>query len=166
MRQAIWYSKQPTLSFSTGQTRVIASVGATRTRWRTNDMIHYLCRAGHTIVPGTVPVGSILYHGAITGPHIPTALDWVAMEPEHSLVFCTGTAETGCWHATFAVTRPMKVLYFDGSSAAKLPEGTADTQDLVAWSEMKPDWLLNDPQRIYDLCEWGLKYGVNGFVRF
>jgi hypothetical protein len=60
----------------------------------------------------------------------------------------------------------MKVLYFDGSSAAKLPEGTADTQDLVAWSEMIPDWLLNDLQRIYDLCEWGLKYGVNGFVRF
>ncbi|OJA13587.1 hypothetical protein AZE42_02742 [Rhizopogon vesiculosus] len=106
-------------------------------------------RIGHTIVPGIVPVGTILYHGAITGPHIPTALDWVAMEPEHSMVFCRGSVETGCWHATFAVTRPMKVLYFDGNSAAKIPEGTMDTQDL----------------RIQDLCKWGLQNGINGLVR-
>ncbi|OJA16478.1 hypothetical protein AZE42_06870 [Rhizopogon vesiculosus] len=120
-------------------------------------------RIGHTIVPGTVPVGTILYHGAITGPHIPTSLDWVATEPEYSMIFCHGTVETGCWHATFAVTRPMKVLYFDGSSSAELPEGTMDTQDLVAWSKMKPEWVDNEPQRIQDLCKWGLKNGVNGF---
>jgi hypothetical protein len=60
----------------------------------------------------------------------------------------------------------MKVLYFDGSSAANLPEGTMDTQDLVAWSEMKPEWVDNEEQRIKDLCKWGQKYGVNGFVRF
>jgi hypothetical protein len=60
----------------------------------------------------------------------------------------------------------MKVLYFDGNSAAKLPEGTMDTQDLVAWSEMKPEWVNNEEQRIMDLCKWGEKYGVNGFVRF
>ncbi|KAG1841796.1 hypothetical protein DFJ58DRAFT_907653 [Suillus subalutaceus] len=93
-------------------------------------------RIGHTIVPGTIPVGTLLYHGAITG----------------------------CWHLTLTVTRPMKVLYFDGNSAANLPEGTMDTQDLVAWSEMKPEWLNHEKQRIMDLCKWGQKYGVNGFV--
>ncbi|KAG2087329.1 hypothetical protein BD769DRAFT_1645598 [Suillus cothurnatus] len=122
-------------------------------------------RIGHTIVPGTIPVGTLLYHGAITGPHLPTSLDWVAVEPEHSLIFCRGPIETGCWHLTLAVTQPMKVLYFDGNSAAKLPEGTMDTQDLVAWSEMKPEWVNNEEQRIMDLCKWGEKYGVNGFVR-
>ncbi|KAG2106807.1 uncharacterized protein F5147DRAFT_761620 [Suillus discolor] len=122
-------------------------------------------RIGHTIVPGTVPVGTLLYHGAITGPHLPTALDWVAVEPDHSAFFCKGPIEIGCWHLTLAVTRPMKVLYFDGNSAAKLPEGTLDTQDLVAWSEMKPEWLWNEERRIKDLCKWGEKYGVNGFVR-
>ncbi|KAG1903005.1 uncharacterized protein F5891DRAFT_111912 [Suillus fuscotomentosus] len=121
-------------------------------------------RIGHTIVPGTVPVGTLLYHGA-SGPHIPTALDWVAVEPDHSLVFCKGSIETGCWHLTLAVTQPMKVLYFDGSSAAKLLEGTMDTQDLVAWSKMKPEWVWNEKQRIKDLCKWGQKYGLNGFVR-
>lgn len=124
---------------------------------------HY--RIGHTIVPGTVPVGTLLYHGAITGPHLPTALDWVAVEPDHSIIFCRGSVETGCWHLTLAVTRPMKVLYFDGSSATKLLEGTMDTQDLVAWSEMKPNWVRNEEQRIKDLCKWGQKHGVNGFVR-
>ncbi|KAG1723586.1 hypothetical protein EDB19DRAFT_1640605 [Suillus lakei] len=122
-------------------------------------------RIGHTIVPGTVPVGTLLYHGSLTGPHLPTALDWVAVEPDHSIFFCYGSVKTGCWHLTLAVTRPMKVLYFDGSSAAKLPEGIMDTQDLVAWSEMKPEWLTNEEQRIKDLCKWGQKYGVNGFVR-
>ncbi|KAG2157020.1 hypothetical protein DEU56DRAFT_920690 [Suillus clintonianus] len=122
-------------------------------------------RIGHTIVPGTVPVGTLLYHGAITGPHMPAALEWVAVEPDHSMIFCRGSVETGCWHLTLRVTRPMKVLYFDGSGATKLPEGTMDTQDLVAWSEMKPEWLHNEEQRIKDLCKWGQKYGVNGFVR-
>ncbi|KAG1723583.1 hypothetical protein EDB19DRAFT_1952088 [Suillus lakei] len=131
---------------------------------RASVTTHRLRPAGHTIVPGTVPVGTLLYHGALTGPHLPTALDWVAVEPDHSIVFCSGSVKTGCWHLTLAVTRPMKVLYFDGSSAVALPEGTMDTQDLVAWSEMKPEWLTNEEQRIKDLCKWGQKYGVNGFV--
>ncbi|KAG1756850.1 uncharacterized protein EDB91DRAFT_39264 [Suillus paluster] len=126
---------------------------------------HYLCPVGHTIIPGTVPVGTLLYHGSKIGPHIPTALNWVATEPDHSMIFCYGDVKTGCWHTTFKVTRSMKVLYFDGSSAAKIPEGTMDTQDLVAWSEMKPEWLENEQLRIKDLCKWGQKYGVNGFVR-
>ncbi|KAG1890922.1 hypothetical protein F4604DRAFT_1949264 [Suillus subluteus] len=122
-------------------------------------------RIGHTIVPGTIPVGTLLYHGAITGPNLPTALEWVSVEPDFSMIFCRGPIESGCWHLTLKVTRPMKVLYFDGSSAVKIPEGTMDTQDLVAWSKMKPEWVDNEEQRIMDLCKWGEKYGVNGFVR-
>ncbi|KAG1890923.1 hypothetical protein F4604DRAFT_381773 [Suillus subluteus] len=122
-------------------------------------------RIGHTIVPGTIPVGTLLYHGALTGPHLPTALDWVSVEPDHSMIFCRGPIESGCWHLTLKVTRPMKVLYFDGSSAVNIPEGTMDTQDLVAWSKMKPEWVDNEEQRIMDLCKWGQKYGVNGFMR-
>jgi hypothetical protein len=122
-------------------------------------------RNGHTIVPGTIPVGTLLYHGSITGPHLPTALDWVSVEPDHSIGFSHGSIETGCWHLTLKVTQPMKVLYFDGSSATKIPEGTMDTQDLVAWSGMKPEWVRNEKQRIMDLCKWGQKYGINGFVR-
>ncbi|KAG1890918.1 hypothetical protein F4604DRAFT_1876148 [Suillus subluteus] len=121
-------------------------------------------RIGHTIVPGTIPVGTLLYHGALTGPNLPTALEWVSVEPDHSMIFCQGPIKTGCWHLTLKVTRPMKVLYFDGSSAVNIPGGTMDTQDLVAWSKMKPEWVGNERKRIMDLCKWGQKYGVNGFV--
>ncbi|KAG2063408.1 hypothetical protein BDR04DRAFT_1038065 [Suillus decipiens] len=135
-----------------------------------NDLLQHWAntryRVGHTIVPATIPVGTLLYHGSITGPHLPTALDWVSVDPDHSMIFCNGSIETGCWHLTLTVTRPMKVLYFDGSSSVKIPEGTMDTQDLVAWSEMKPEWMENEEQRITDLCKWGQKYGLNGFVRF
>ncbi|KAG1837051.1 hypothetical protein DFJ58DRAFT_734593 [Suillus subalutaceus] len=135
------------------------------TEHRADITIHRLRPVGHTIVPGTIPVGTLLYHGSLAGPHLPTALDWVSVEPDHSIGFCHGSIETGCWHLTLKVTRPMKVLYFDGSSAAKIPEGTMDTQDLVAWSKMKPEWVANEEQRIMDLCKWGQRYGVNGFVR-
>ncbi|KAG2361426.1 hypothetical protein BDR07DRAFT_1610158 [Suillus spraguei] len=134
-----------------------------------NDLLQHWAntryRNGHTIVPGTIPVGTLLYHGSITGPHLPTALDWVSVEPDHSMMFCNGSIETGCWHLTLSVTRSMKVLYFDGSSAVKIPEGSMDAQDLVAWSKMKPEWVNNEEQRIADLCKWGQKYGLNGFVR-
>ncbi|KAG2032235.1 hypothetical protein BDR03DRAFT_970767, partial [Suillus americanus] len=132
---------------------------------RADCTTHHLRPVGHTIVPGTIPVGTLLYHGALTGPHLPTDLEWVSVEPDHSTMFCQGSIETGCWHLTLKITRPMKVLYFDGSSAAKIPEGTMDTQDLVAWSKMKPEWVNNERKRIMDLCKWGQKYGVNGFVR-
>ncbi|KAG2368484.1 hypothetical protein BDR07DRAFT_1390772, partial [Suillus spraguei] len=39
-----------------------------------------------------------------------------------------------------------------------------DTQDLVAWSAMKPEWKENEEQRIIDLCKLGQKYGLNGFL--
>ncbi|KAG2079280.1 hypothetical protein BDR04DRAFT_1041191 [Suillus decipiens] len=134
-----------------------------------NDLLQHWAntryRNGHTIVPGTIPAGTLLYHGSMTGPHLPTALDWVSVEPDHSMLFCRGSIETGCWHLTLSVTRSMKVLYFDGSSAVKIPEGPMDAQDLVAWSEINPEWFRNEEQRIADLCKWGQKYGLNGFVR-
>ena len=30
-------------------------------------------------------------------------------------------------------TQPLKLLYFDGSSAAKMSDGTLDSQDLLTW---------------------------------
>jgi hypothetical protein len=62
---------------------------------------------GHIIVPGTIPVGTLLYRRAITGPHLPTALHWVSVEPDHSIGFCHMSIETGCWHVTLKVTQPM-----------------------------------------------------------
>ena len=71
----------------------------------------------------------------------------------------------GCWLLTLITTRPLKVLYFDGTSAAKTSLGTLDTQDLLAWGEPRRDRRNNDLQRVEDLCTWSKEYGVDGFVR-
>ena len=95
-------------------------------------ILHPRYYSGHNIVPGTIPPGTLIYHGTwhkelLVGP------EWAALDPEHSIHFCgNGAAEIACWHVTLMTKRPLKILYFDGSSAAKTPLGTMDTQDLVA----------------------------------
>lgn len=116
------------------------------------------------MVPGVIPKGTLLYHGAANDT-IPTVPEWTATDPEHSILFCRGSPDTGCWHLTLAATRPLKVLYFDGTSAANTLNGTLDTQDIVAWGELRPDLQFNEDQRIEDLCKWGAQYAVDGYVR-
>ncbi|KAG6330331.1 hypothetical protein ID866_8758 [Astraeus odoratus] len=121
-------------------------------------------RNGHTIVPGIVRPGTLIYHGTSL-EKLPTGPEWAAFDPEHSFLFCKNAAgEDGCWHLTLITTRPLKVLYFDGSSAANMPFGTMDAQDIVAWGEMKPAWAIEERKRIKDLCTWGWKYDIHGFV--
>ncbi|KDR78701.1 hypothetical protein GALMADRAFT_223955 [Galerina marginata CBS 339.88] len=121
-------------------------------------------RNGHNVVPATIPVGTLLYHGTYRN-EIPKVPEWTATDPEHSYLFCRNIEPgLGCWHLTLVATRPLKVLYFDGSSAAKMLGGPMDTQDLVAWGEIKPDRTFSERQRIADLCDWGKKYGVDGYL--
>jgi len=125
-------------------------------------MLH-VC-TGHNIVPSTIPPGTLLYHG--TGrKEIPAGHEWVALDPEHSTPYCNRFGEEECWLLTLITTRPLKVLYFDGSSGARTSLGTLDTGDLVAWSEIRPDRKFNDEQKVQDLCAWSKEYGVDGFVR-
>ncbi|TFK69280.1 hypothetical protein BDN72DRAFT_768155 [Pluteus cervinus] len=122
-------------------------------------------RNGHNVVPGIIPVGTLIYHGRET-QEIPNGPEWVAMDPELSRGFCVGFGESGCWHLTFVSTRPLKVLYFDGSSGAKMAGGSLDTQDYVAWNKSHPEWVLNERKRIADLCHWGKKYNLDGLFRY
>ncbi|KAF9048872.1 hypothetical protein BJ165DRAFT_1463321 [Panaeolus papilionaceus] len=74
-------------------------------------------------------------------------------------------SDQGCWHLTLIAERALKILYFDGSSAAKMADGPMDSQDLVAWGKIVPEWVFNEKQRILDLCAWGEKYAIDGYVR-
>ncbi|KAF7299488.1 hypothetical protein MIND_00898900 [Mycena indigotica] len=136
-------------------------------------------RNGHTITPGTVAVGSLLFHGR-SDPYLPTNPEWTATDPEHAYFFCGSTGfpsnktdppppewptGNGCWQLTIVTTRPLNVIYFDGSSAANMKDGTLDTQDILAWGKAKPDRWLDERERIDDLCAWGKIYGVDGFLR-
>ncbi len=120
---------------------------------------------GHSLVPGIIPVGTLLYHGRADSD-VPTEPQWVATDPEHSYVFCHGNTTTGCWQLTLVVTRALNVVYFDGSGAAKLANGPLETQDIVAWGRIAPENIRAEYKRIADLCTWGQKFGVDGFLRY
>ncbi|KAF9526540.1 hypothetical protein CPB83DRAFT_908335 [Crepidotus variabilis] len=123
-------------------------------------------RNGHNIVPGVLPVGTLLYHG--TSSHqVPEGPNWTAVDPEHSFIFCNDLIRngTGCWQLTFAVTHPLKVLYFDGSGAAKMWGGSMDSQDLFAWGSIQPNRTFDEQNRTIDMCAWGKSRDINGFVR-
>ncbi|KAF6756867.1 hypothetical protein DFP72DRAFT_262531 [Ephemerocybe angulata] len=121
-------------------------------------------RNGHTIVPVTLPIGTLLHHGTHQ-PAVPSVPAWVAIDPEHSYLFCDAISpSSGCWHLTLAATRPLKLLYFDGSSGAKI-QGALDAQDLLVWGEVAKEPLESEGKRIKDLCEWGRKYELDGFLR-
>ncbi|KAG8715797.1 hypothetical protein FRC11_014792, partial [Ceratobasidium sp. 423] len=107
--------------------------------------------SGASIVPGTVPVGTTLYHGR-SSAELPSRPDWLAFDPEHSIMFARGS-ESRLF--TFVTTRPLRILYFDGSSAAKLTSGATDTQHLLAWGRTGNQTFSEERALIDDLCKWG-----------
>ncbi|KAJ3995590.1 hypothetical protein F5050DRAFT_273291 [Lentinula boryana] len=117
-------------------------------------------RNGHNIVPGSIPIGTALYHGR-SDSNYPKGADWTATDPEHSFLFC----KRPCWHLTLVTTRPLKVLYFDGSSAVKMHGGSMDSQDIVLWGERRADRVFSEEERLEQLCKWGRKFELDGFVR-
>ncbi|KAF8209408.1 hypothetical protein K438DRAFT_230198 [Mycena galopus ATCC 62051] len=126
-------------------------------------------RNGHNIVPGSVPIGTLLYHGRGDNA-IPTSPEWIATDPEHSFTFSRDSminngSIAGCWHLTFVTARPLRVLYFDGSSGSKMENGPMDTQDLLLWGTVDPARRMDEDERINDLCAWGKDLGIDGYVR-
>ena len=129
------------------------------------------CYLGHNIVPGIIPEGTLLYHGA-NNEKIPQGIEWVALDFEHAHIYCRGrtflsSSQRGCRQLTLSTTRPLKVIYFDGYSAANMPLGPLDTQDLLAFGESLsiPERVLDETARGKALCRWGKNVGVDGFVR-
>ncbi|KAF7313442.1 RRM domain-containing protein [Mycena chlorophos] len=123
--------------------------------------------SGQNIVPAVVPKGTLLYH-ARNDDEIPLSAEWTALDPEFSHLYCRG-APKPCWLLTLVTTRPLQVLYFDGSSAAKSTEinGTLDTQDLLSWGAVLPgredeEW---EYPRLQALAKWGQENGFDAFLR-
>ncbi|KAJ7440943.1 hypothetical protein FB451DRAFT_1355500 [Mycena latifolia] len=126
-------------------------------------------RNGHNIVPGSVPIGTLMYHGRGDNA-IPTFPGWTATDPEHAFPFCKDSMTNngsiaGCWQLTFVTTRPLRVLYFDGSSGAKMENGPMDAQDLLLWGKVDPARRMAERERINELCAWGKDLGIDGYVR-
>ncbi|KZV63929.1 hypothetical protein PENSPDRAFT_640232 [Peniophora sp. CONT] len=140
---------------------IFNSVSSLLQRWP--NTVH-VTHTGHSIVPCTIPVGTVLYYGRRSAS-IPDKPDWIAFDFEHSYFFANGNDG----HVlTFATTRPLKLLYFDGSSAAKVSDGSLDSQEVLMYGEVKGGgggWGGGEGEKITRLCEWGRPLGIDGFVR-
>jgi hypothetical protein len=115
---------------------------------------------GHSIVPATIPTGTVLYHGR-TDNRVPDVPEWFAFDFEHSYVF----GISSCYVISVQAKRPLRLLYFDGSSAATMKDGPMDSQDIIAWGKPRPDKYTSDRERLKVLCDWGRPFGLDGFVR-
>jgi hypothetical protein len=101
-----------------------------------------------------------LYHGRDDN-HVPDVPEWFAFDFEHAFLFGVST----CYVMSVQAKRDLRLLYFDGASAAKMKDGPMDTQDFVAWRKPRPDKHFSERERINALCDWGKPFGVDGFVR-
>ncbi|KAJ7314760.1 hypothetical protein DFH08DRAFT_1040932 [Mycena albidolilacea] len=132
----------PVISFSTVSIPYcnIGLIHAVEMVWDVLDfqlkLTSYACaNQGHSIIPGIALVGTLLCHGRGEN-ELPTIPEWTAIDPEHLFLFCGvwngNDTNFGCWQLTLLAMRPLKVLYFDGSSAANFRNaGTLEAQDLL-----------------------------------
>ncbi|KAH9028931.1 hypothetical protein EDB84DRAFT_256023 [Lactarius hengduanensis] len=119
-----------------------------------------LRRNGHSLIPATIPKGTILYHGR-TDPQIPISPDWVAFDFEQSAILCIRS----CHMISLQAKRDLRLVYFDGLSAGKMKDGPLDSQDVLLWGRPRPDKIFSETERIEALCDWGRPLGLDGFVR-
>ncbi|KAH9028929.1 hypothetical protein EDB84DRAFT_1439471 [Lactarius hengduanensis] len=85
-----------------------------------------LRRNGHTLIPATIPKGTILYHGRADF-QIPISPDWVAFDFEFSAMLCIRS----CHMISLQAKRDLRLVYFDGLSVAKTKDGPLDSQDVL-----------------------------------
>ncbi|TFK54142.1 hypothetical protein OE88DRAFT_1654651 [Heliocybe sulcata] len=127
--------------------------------------------SGHTIVPAIIDAHTLLYHArpVKTGPPSP---EWLAFDAEMSYSIMSGLPWGDGPHlSTYAATRDLKVLYFDGESAVLNGNGALDTQEVVIERKGQvppPGWgWWDDYGRLDRLCKWknDSKLYIDGFIR-
>ncbi|KZP03670.1 hypothetical protein FIBSPDRAFT_844726 [Athelia psychrophila] len=126
---------------------------------------------GHAIVPGILQPFTLLYH-ARKDTNPPQSPEWFAFDPEMShtiMVLRSGPT----YLTTYRTTKPVRVLYFDGMSAALGGLGWMDTQEVLlrgagakgtSWEKDEIRWM-DDYDRAQKLCKWASSRNIEGFVR-
>ncbi|KAJ3730595.1 hypothetical protein C8R42DRAFT_12225 [Lentinula raphanica] len=126
---------------------------------------------GHTIVPGILEPYTLLYHARKDTANPPPSPEWLAFDPEMSYAVMATKIPGPTYMYTYRTTRPAKILYFNGMSAA-WGEGWLDTQYTVITGMGKTNGSRNNDVSLWDdygrakgLCEWGQHRGFEGIVR-
>ncbi|KAJ4490649.1 hypothetical protein J3R30DRAFT_3278993 [Lentinula aciculospora] len=126
---------------------------------------------GHTIIPGVIEPYTLLYHARKDTQTPPPSPEWLAFDPEMSYAVMATRIPGPTYMYTYRTTKPAKVLYFNGMSAA-WGEGWLDTQYTVLTGKGKTNGSRNNEVSLWDdygrakgLCQWGRQRGFEGILR-
>lgn len=77
-----------------------------------------------------------------------------------------GRGESHPFMLTFRVQKPLnRMILLDGSSAAKTATGEMDQQFILAGVNESQHEHVNEHDSAEMICEWGSKFGLDGFIR-
>ncbi|KAK4162997.1 hypothetical protein QBC43DRAFT_320337 [Cladorrhinum sp. PSN259] len=107
---------------------------------------------GHSIVVGTIPPHTLLYHAGST--RLLKKPTFFAFDAEMSVGIYGGSGQAAL--NVYATTRTLKILYLDGQSATLTPAGTLDSQMAILQRHVPVDpsydLIYDEDQRALDLC--------------
>ncbi|KAA1080439.1 hypothetical protein PGT21_006872 [Puccinia graminis f. sp. tritici] len=127
--------------------------------------------SGHSIIPGVIRTGTLLYHG--TNHHTPPpseGMKWFAFDPEYSYVIHSRRLGQLDLY-TYAVTRPLRIIYLDGQSASLGTPGFMDSQSVLINGTIlgelgdEGNYMDEEYDRARELCKIGKDWGFEGVVR-
>ncbi|EMC94524.1 hypothetical protein BAUCODRAFT_158108 [Baudoinia panamericana UAMH 10762] len=128
----------PRLNFLSASPHIFHSTFGLLQQW-TNTFV----TNGHTIAPCVIGTNTNLYHARI-GSTLPPSPEWFAFDSEMSY----SIAGTGLnsYLLTYRTTRPVRCIYFDGTSASLMNDGSMESQMLL---------LHNDSSNVPDSPAFG-----------
>ncbi|KAK3071390.1 hypothetical protein LTR53_008701 [Teratosphaeriaceae sp. CCFEE 6253] len=135
----------PLLNFSSPSPLIFHSVFGLLQQWPNTFFPN-----GHTIAPCTIAKNTNLYHARSDGS-FPPGPEWFAFDPQMSYAIA-GLREDS-HQLTFRTTKEVQCLYFDGTSASLMDDGSMDTQMLL---------LLNSSAHVPDHPAWAKPPPRNG----
>ncbi|KNE88149.1 hypothetical protein PSTG_18456, partial [Puccinia striiformis f. sp. tritici PST-78] len=124
--------------------------------------------SGHSVIPGVIPRGTLLYHG--TNYHTPPptkGLEWLAFNPESPYVIHSRRLGQVDLY-TYATTRALRIVYLDGQSYSLGTPGFMDSQSVLINGTAPREfgdqgrYLEADYERAQELCRIGKERGFEG----
>ncbi|KAH9465772.1 hypothetical protein Pst134EA_013639 [Puccinia striiformis f. sp. tritici] len=127
--------------------------------------------SGHSVIPGVIPRGTLLYHGTNSHTPPPTeGLEWLVFNPEYSyVVHSHAPGQVDLY--TYAVIRPLRIIYLDGQSASLGTPGFLDSQRVLINGTVPKEfgdqgrYIEAEYERAHQLCKIGKEWGFEGVVR-
>ncbi|KAL1888233.1 hypothetical protein Sste5346_009707 [Sporothrix stenoceras] len=161
----------PPLNFSSSAPHLFASAYGLLQQWANTVFPN-----GHAMVAATIPAYTLMYHGlraeeANPDPDTlsPPSPEWLAFDLEMAYGIM-GSARRS-WLLTYQTTRPVRVLYVDGESAALMGLGQLDSQMLLLYGNVTGPshddrkgfgGLTDEYDRARGMCDWLERQGLRG----